>query len=119
MVIKCPKCKHYVSDTTAVCPHCGEVLKANIPTQTTEAPAAKEEVSKPVNETPVSEPTEALQPEPVIESLPESAPHSTPQASQAEEVQPPHRKIEDRHHPARTADTNTPATDRTAVGASF
>lgn len=92
MVIKCPKCKHYVSDTTAVCPHCGEVLKANIPTQTTEAPAAKEEVSKPVNETPVSEPTEALQPEPVIESLPESAPHSTPQESQAEEVQPPHEE---------------------------
>ena len=27
MVIKCPKCNHYVSDTTAVCPHCGTVLK--------------------------------------------------------------------------------------------
>lgn len=27
MVIKCPKCNHYVSDTTAVCPHCSTVLK--------------------------------------------------------------------------------------------
>lgn len=28
MVIKCPKCNHYVSDTVQTCPHCGLALKA-------------------------------------------------------------------------------------------
>ena len=26
MVVKCPKCNHFVSDMAPVCPHCGEKL---------------------------------------------------------------------------------------------
>ncbi len=92
MVIKCPKCNHYVSDSTAVCPHCGEVLKADAPTPVVETPLAEEEIAKPITEAPVSAPTEASQPEPVIESQPEPAPHTIPPSSQAEEVQPPHQE---------------------------
>ena len=28
MVIKCPECNHYISDTVSVCPHCGVDLKS-------------------------------------------------------------------------------------------
>lgn len=31
MVVKCPQCKHYVSDTTSVCLHCGAVLDGEKP----------------------------------------------------------------------------------------
>lgn len=33
MVTKCPQCKHYVSDTTKICPHCGIVLNEDIPVE--------------------------------------------------------------------------------------
>lgn len=68
MVIKCPKCNHYVSDTTAVCPHCGAVLKEGVPVQTQEPASViqekkpktqEEEITQPVNppvEKPVNEP---------------------------------------------------------------
>lgn len=29
MVIKCPKCNHYVSDSVVLCPNCGKILKEN------------------------------------------------------------------------------------------
>lgn len=43
MVIKCPKCNHYVSDTTAVCPHCGAVLKEGVPEQMHEPVSGSQE----------------------------------------------------------------------------
>lgn len=30
MVIKCPKCNHFVSDQAPTCPHCGAILKENV-----------------------------------------------------------------------------------------
>ena len=29
MVIKCPHCNHYISDTVTICPHCGNELKSS------------------------------------------------------------------------------------------
>ena len=46
MVIKCPKCNHYVSDSTTVCPHCGAVLKEEASAQTME-PASTLQEEKP------------------------------------------------------------------------
>ncbi len=31
MVIKCPNCQHYVSDMAPTCPHCGTILKDDVP----------------------------------------------------------------------------------------
>jgi len=84
MVIKCPKCNHYLSDTTAVCPHCGAVLKEDAPVQIQEPTSApqeekpktqEEEIIQPVNppvENPVSEPeVEApVKVEPAMEDMP-------------------------------------------------
>lgn len=84
MVIKCPKCNHYVSDSTAVCPHCGEVLKTDAPPPVVESPSDEEEISKPITESPVFNSTEAEQPEPVRQEELESV---TPQVDQTEEVQ--------------------------------
>ena len=28
MVIKCPNCNHYISDTVTICPHCGNELSS-------------------------------------------------------------------------------------------
>lgn len=43
MVIKCPKCNHYVSDTAHTCPHCDFVLKseAELPIKTPPTTAAQ------------------------------------------------------------------------------
>ena len=91
MVIKCPKCNHYVSDTTAVCPHCGAVLKEETSAQTTEPASApqeekpktkEEEVVQPVNppvEKPVEEPeTEKPEKEEPVSPPPTSAPVAPP-----------------------------------------
>ena len=110
MVIKCPKCNHYVSDTTTVCPHCGAVLKEGAPVQTQEPASAlqeeepktkEEEVVQPVNppvekpveevvveedvvEEPVKVVSESVEPENVVSPVPEqqSAPIA-PQPSSA------------------------------------
>lgn len=65
MVIKCPKCNHYVSDTTAICPHCGVALKENELGQVLESDCThhEEELIQPVNppkKKPVEEPVVAV-----------------------------------------------------------
>lgn len=55
MVIKCPKCNHYVSDTTAVCPHCGTVLKEGTLEQ------AHEPLSVPQKQNPKTQEEEIIQ----------------------------------------------------------
>lgn len=84
MVIKCQKCNHYVSDTTAVCPHCGAVLKESAPVKTHEPDSVrqeeppkvqKEEIIQPVNP-PVEEPMEEPEVEPLakVDSAEEDMP---------------------------------------------
>ncbi len=36
MVIKCPHCNHYISDTVTICPHCGNELKS-LPSESKES----------------------------------------------------------------------------------
>ena len=71
MVIKCPKCNHYVSDTTVVCPHCGIVLKEGAPVQTQEPTSVpQKEKSKAQEEDvvqPVNPPMEKTMEEPEVE----------------------------------------------------
>ena len=60
MVIKCPECKHYITDTTAVCPHCGYLLNVDVQTPPTVErctdPVLPEAGSPPVmSETPANE----------------------------------------------------------------
>ena len=56
MVIKCPECNHFVSDTSSTCPHCGYVLKKE---------AAEELKASMPEPEPVAQPEpEVVQPEP-------------------------------------------------------
>ena len=59
MVIKCPECNHFVSDTSTTCPHCGYVLKKG----EAEPPKASNPESAPVATQPEPAPV-APQPEP-------------------------------------------------------
>ena len=73
MVIKCPKCNHYVSDTTAVCPHCGVALKEDAPVLAREpVSASQEEKSKVLEEEiiqQVNPPVEKPMEEPEVDNL--------------------------------------------------
>lgn len=88
MVIKCPECNHFVSDTSPTCPHCGYVLKK----EAEEAPKASNPEPTPVALQPEPEP-EVSQPEPESEvSHPEpelevAHPEPAPVASQPIEYQ--------------------------------
>lgn len=66
MVIKCPKCSRYVSDTTTVCQHCGAVLKEGAPEQKQEPVSVPQEekpapVAPPPSPAPVAPPPVAYQ----------------------------------------------------------
>ena len=77
MVIKCPKCNHYVSDTTIVCPHCGVVLKEGAQVQTQEP-----EVEPPAKEKPTKEELPDAEPKPASVAPPPSpAPVASPPTS--------------------------------------
>ena len=45
MVVKCPKCNHYVSDTAEICPHCGNSM-ASIPTSPSFPPISSAQSKK-------------------------------------------------------------------------
>lgn len=75
MIIKCPKCNHFVVDTTVVCPHCGEILKNTVqtpqeeriqPSQQSVEADAKVTPSAPIP--PVVPPQEEVEAEPVVSS---------------------------------------------------
>lgn len=68
MVIKCPKCNHYVSDTAVVCPHCGAVLKGGTPVQAQEPASFPQEDS-------------LIKQEPAKEEMPVTEQKRTPVAS--------------------------------------
>ena len=72
MVIKCPECNHFVSDTSSTCPHCGYVLK-------------KEAAEEPKPSMPEPEPV--AQPEPEVVQ-PEPAPVA-PEPEPEPEIQQP------------------------------
>ena len=96
MVVKCPQCKHYVSDTTSVCPHCGAVLKEETPVQSSVTnpnhEAITQTVDHPVEEavqtsTPEPKPAQAVPPHPILSQEVESKP--TPEPISAPVAKPP------------------------------
>lgn len=48
MVIKCPKCQHFVSDTAPTCPHCGAILKKDVSSEVSNV--EEEQIPEGINE---------------------------------------------------------------------
>ena len=75
MVIKCPECNHFVSDTSSTCPHCGYVLKKEAAEEPKASMPEPEPVAQPEPEVVQPEPAPvAPEPEPEPEAEPEPEP---------------------------------------------